>query len=169
MQTSNNDEIEGNPATDSRKSKIAIASDHAGFRLKEDLKKYLAEKGYEYEDFGANSEDSADYPDFAEKVAECILEKKFERGILICSTGIGMSIAANKFPGIRAAVCYDLETAKLSRHDNDSNVLALGGRKINPELAKMIVSIWLTTDFEAGGRHERRVDKIGHIEARFLK
>ena len=109
-----------------------------------------------------------DFPDFAAPVAEAILEKKFARGILICGTGIGMSIAANKFPGIRAALCYDLETAKLSREHNDANVLALGGRTLNPELAKKIVSVWLATEF-AGGRYAKRTDKIKMIEDSSMK
>ena len=107
-------------------------------------------------------------PDFAEKVADAIRKKKFARGILICGTGIGMSIAANKFLGIRAALCYDLETAKLAREHNDSNILVLGARRIDPELAKKIVSIWLTTEFE-GGRHERRIEKIRKIEEKYMK
>lgn len=148
--------------------KIAIASDHGGFQLKEILKEYLKKQGYEYKDFGTNSEERVDYPDFAAPVAKLILEKKFARGILICGTGIGMSIAANKFPGIRAALCYDLEAAKLSRGHNDANILALGARMLTPERAKKIVSVWLETDFE-GGRYERRIEKIRKIEERHLK
>jgi len=154
------------------KIKIAIASDHAGFPLKEIIKKYLGELGYEYEDFGTTSEESVDYPDYAFKVAEAVSENKFDnrfdRGILICGTGIGMSIAANKVPGIRAALCYDAETARLSREHNDANVLALGSRTTNSELAKEIVRVWLTTDFAGAGpggeRHLRRINKIKEIE-----
>lgn len=146
--------------------KIAIASDHAGFHLKEIIKKHLVALGYECEDFGATSEERVDFPDFAAPVAEAILEKKFARGILICGTGIGMCIAANKFPGIRAALCYNIKTAKLSREHNDANILALGGRTLNPESAKKIVSVWLTTEFE-GGRYEQRNEMIRGIEGRY--
>lgn len=146
--------------------RIAIASDHAGFQLKETLKKHLAALGYEFEDFGTNSEERADFPDFAVPVAKAIIEKKFERGILICGTGIGMSIAANRFPGIRAALCYDMETAKLSRQHNDSNILTLGGRTMNPESAKKIVSVWLATEFK-GERYEIRNEKIKKIEEQY--
>lgn len=147
---------------------IAIASDHAGFQLKEVIKKHLYSLGYDCTDFGTNSEERVDFPDFAAPVAEAILSKKFARGILICGTGIGMSIAANKFPGIRAALCYDLETAKISREHNDANVLALGGRVLNPELARKIVSVWLATEF-AGGRYSQRNEKIKAIEDNSMK
>jgi len=150
------------------KIKIAIASDHAGFLLKELIKKHLDELGYKYEDFGTTSEESVDYPDYAFKVAKFISKNKFDRGILICGTGIGMSIAANKFPGVRATLCYDTETARSSREHNDSNVVALGARTTDPELAKKIVSIWLTTEF-AGERHLRRVNKIKEIEGKILQ
>ncbi len=144
--------------------KIAIASDHAGFPLKEFVKKYLDELGYEYNDFGTTNEESVDYPDYALKVANAVSENKFDRGILICGTGIGMSIVANKFPNVRAALCYDTETARLSREHNDANVLTLGGRTTNLDLAKRIVHAWLTTEF-VGERHLRRVDKIKEIES----
>ena len=149
--------------------KIAIASDHAGFQLKETLKKHLTALGYEYEDFGTDSEERSertDFPEFAVLVAEAILKENFERGILICGTGIGMCIAANKVPGIRAAVCYDIRTAKLSREHNNANILALGGRIMNPERAKKIVSVWLTTDFKCE-RYERRNEKIKKIEEKY--
>ncbi len=143
--------------------KIAIASDHAGFPLKEIIKKYLDELGYEYEDFGTTNEESVDYPDYASKVAKSVSENKFDKGILICGTGIGMSIVANKFSGVRAALCYDTEIARLSREHNDANVLTLSGRKTNPELAKKIVHVWLKTKF-LGERHTRRVNKIKELE-----
>ncbi len=148
--------------------KIAIASDHAGFPLKETIKKYLDDLGYEYKDFGTTNEESVDYPDYASKVAKAVSENKFEKGILICGTGIGMSIVANKFPGVRAALCYDVETARLSREHNDANVLTLGGRTTNHELAKEIVHVWLTTEF-VGERHLRRVNKIKEIDSRNFK
>ena len=148
--------------------KIAIASDHAGFSLKEDVKKHLQEFGHEYKDFGTYSEDSVDYPDYASLVCNSISENMFERGILICGTGIGMSIAANKFPGIMAALCYDAESAKLSREHNDSNVLVLGGRITNSDVARDIVSSWLDTKF-SGDRHMRRVNKIKDIEQKMRK
>ena len=145
--------------------KIAIASDHGGFSLKEIIKKYLDELHYEYEDFGTTSEEPVDYPDYALKVAKAVSENQFDKGILVCGTGIGMSIVANKFPGVRAALCYDTESARLSREHNYANVLTLGGRTTDPELAKEIVYVWLTTEF-AGERHLRRVNKIKEIEKR---
>lgn len=147
--------------------KIAIASDHTGFRLKEIIKNHLSVLGYEYKDFGTDSEERVDFPDFAVPVAEAILKKEFARGILICGTGIGMCIAANKVPGIRAALCYNLETARRAREHNDSNILSLGARGIEPELVKKIVSVWLTTEFE-GGRYIKRIEKIKNIEEKYL-
>jgi ribose 5-phosphate isomerase B len=146
--------------------KIAIASDHAGFELKEKIKEYLLELGYEYEDFGTNSNDSVDYSDFALKVAEPVSKKKFDRGILICGSGIGMSMAANKVPSIRAALCCTAEMARLSREHNDANVLTIGARLIDEKTAKDIVSVWLTTGF-AGDRHLKRVNKIKDIEKKY--
>ncbi len=148
--------------------KIAIASDHGGFPLKEIIKKYLDELGHECEDFGTMNEESVDYPDYASKVAKAVSENKFNKGILICGTGIGMSIVANKFPSVRAALCYDTETARLSREHNDANVLALGGRTTDSKLAKEIVHVWLTTEF-SGERHLRRVNKIKDIEKKNFK
>ncbi len=144
--------------------KIAIASDHAGFHLKEIIKKHLVALGYGCEDFGTNSEDSVDYPDFAQRATEKISNKNFARGILICGTGIGMCIVANKFHGIRAVLCHNVKTAKYSRKYNDCNVLALGSRTTNQEHAKKIVSAWLTTDFKADERHIQRIEKIKKIE-----
>lgn len=143
--------------------KVAIASDHGGLRLKTEIVALLKERGYEYEDFGCHSPDSVDYPDYAEIVARKVAQAEFERGILICGTGIGMSIAANKVKGIRCALVHDTFSAKATREHNDSNVLALGERVIGPGLAKEIAAIWLETKFE-GGRHERRVNKISQLE-----
>lgn len=148
------------------KEKLCIASDHGGFLLKEQLKLQLAELDFEVVDLGCLSEDSVDYPDYAAAVAEKIIAGQAARGILICGTGIGMCIAANKFPGIRAALCHDTFSAKATREHNDSNVLCLGARVIGPGLAWDIVRIWLETEF-SGGRHQRRVEKIAQLEARY--
>ncbi len=142
--------------------KIAIASDHAGFELKSYIKEYLLKKKLSVEDFGTDSEESVDYPDFAKKLCESILKNNFKRGILICGTGVGMSITANRFKGIRAALCQDLYTAEFSRLHNDSNVLCLPGRIVGKGLAEKIVDVWLKTEFE-GGRHKRRIDKIEEV------
>lgn len=147
---------------------IAIASDHGGFELKEDLKLYLRNEGYGFEDFGTNSDDPVDYPDFGIRVVKEISLGNFERGILICGTGIGMSMVANKFPRIRATECHDLFVAKLSREHNDSNVLVLGGRILGKELAREITRMWLNTGF-TGGRHTVRLDKIREIEEALMK
>ena len=143
--------------------KIALACDHGGFRLKEVIKAYLEELGIEYVDYGAYSEESVDYPDFAHKAAKGIVNGEADRGIFICGTGIGISIAANKVKGIRAALCYNIFAAEMSRRHNDANVLCFGGRVLGEELAKAIVKVWLETPFD-GGRHERRVNKISEIE-----
>jgi ribose 5-phosphate isomerase B len=148
--------------------RVAIASDHAGFELKEKIKKFLKELNHEYEDFGTHSNESVDYPDYALKVAESVAKKEFERGILICGSGIGMSIAANKIPGIRAALCHSVEMAKLSREHNDANVLTLGARIIDEATAKEIVKVWLSTEF-LGNRHLRRINKIKEIERKYVK
>ena len=139
--------------------KIAIGSDHAGFSLKEDIKLYLAKEGYGVEDFGTDSPSSCDYPDYAKKVARAVSNGLFRFGILICGTGIGMSIVANKTKGIRAALCYSSETACLARSHNHANVLCLAARFLGKEEAKEIVSTFLSTS-EEEGRHRRRVDKI---------
>jgi ribose 5-phosphate isomerase B len=143
--------------------KIAIASDHAGFGLKNRILRYLAEEKVEAVDFGTDGRDSVDYPDYAIEVAESVSKGKLERGILICGTGIGMSITANKFPGVRAALCHNAVTAEASRRHNDANILVLGERVLDEEMAVQIVRIWLETDFEAG-RHQRRLDKIRALE-----
>lgn len=147
---------------------IAIASDHGGFELKEDLKLFLEREGYHCDDFGTYSTDPVDYPDFGIKVVKQISLGGFERGILICGTGIGMSMVANKFPRIRATECHDMFTAKLSREHNDSNVLVLGGRILGKELAREITRTWLVTEF-TGGRHTIRLDKIREVEEALMK
>ena len=147
--------------------KIAIASDHGGFDLKESVITFLLKKGWEVDNLGASSTDSVDYPDYGIKVAKAIIEKKFVRGILICGTGVGMSIVVNRFPEIRGTLCSDVYTAKMCREHNDSNILILGGRVIGVSLALEILDIWLKTEFE-GGRHQRRLDKIKEIDA-YLK
>ena len=143
--------------------KIAIGSDHAGYQLKEEIKSLLEEKGLFYQDMGTDSEESVDYPDFAEKVAKGVAENNFDKGILICGTGIGMSIAANKVNGVRAALCHNVFSAKATRNHNDSNVLTMGSRVVAKGLAREIVKAWLGEEFD-GGRHQRRVDKINDIE-----
>ncbi len=144
--------------------RVSIGSDHAGLRLKRAVAEYLAGEGHEIEDCGTGEESSCDYPDFAGKVAASVQSGRSERGILICATGVGMSICANKFKGIRAALCNDLYTARFSRMHNDANVLCLGERVVGPGLALEIVGLWMRTPFE-GGRHQRRVDLICAIES----
>jgi ribose 5-phosphate isomerase B len=143
--------------------RIGIASDHGGFRLKEEMKAYLAESGLEPVDLGVSKEESVDYPDFGAALAEKVSRGELDRGVLLCGTGIGMSIVANKFSGVRATLANDLFSARLSREHNDSNVLVLGGRVIGIDLARAIVKVWLETPF-AGGRHQRRLDKISALE-----
>jgi len=143
--------------------RIAIACDHGGYRLKEDLKNYLQELGHSPVDLGTHSEASVDYPDFGLKVAEGVARGDYPLGILICGTGIGMSIVANKVPGVRAALCTDTFMARCSREHNHANVLVLGERVIGPGLARDIVKIWLETE-PGGERHQRRVEKIKAIE-----
>lgn len=142
---------------------IAIGSDHGGLSLKNAIKKYLDEKNIEYIDFGTNREESCDYVDFAVKVAKSVQGGECEKGILVCGTGIGMSLAANKVKGIRAAVCSEHFSAKYTRLHNNSNILCLGGRVIGIGTALELVDIFVDTDFE-GGRHQTRVDKITAIE-----
>ena len=144
--------------------KIAIASDHGGFDLKESVIYSMREKDLEIDDLGPSSDDSVDYPDYGIKIAQAIIEQKVERGIVICGTGVGMSIVVNRFPGIRGTLCSDAYTAKMCREHNDSNILIMGGRVISKDLALEIVRIWLKTEFE-GGRHQRRLDKINEINA----
>ncbi|MEW6410817.1 MAG: ribose 5-phosphate isomerase B [Nitrospirota bacterium] len=143
--------------------KIGIACDHAGFNLKEIIISFLKDSGIEFDDYGTFECESVDYPDYGLRVAEAVSKCEVERGILICGTGIGMSIVANKVSGVRAALCNDLFTAKMSRLHNDANVLTIGGRIVGADLAREIVNVWLNTPFE-GGRHSRRVEKIMEIE-----
>ena len=145
--------------------KVAIGADHGGYNLKEEIKRLLTSMNISFEDFGCTCNDSVDYPDYALPVAEKVAAGEFDRGILVCWTGIGMSIAANKVPGIRCALVHDTFSARATREHNDSNVLALGERVIGPGLALDIVKIWLETEFQ-GGRHARRVEKIAAIEAK---
>ena len=143
--------------------KIAIGNDHTALEMKEAVKVHLEEKGYEVLDLGTNSTDSCDYPVYGEKVGRAVADGEADLGIAICGTGVGISLAANKVKGVRACVCSEPYTAKLSRMHNDSNVLAFGARVIGVELAKMIVDEWLNASFE-GGRHQRRVDMLMDIE-----
>jgi ribose 5-phosphate isomerase B len=148
--------------------KVVLASDHRGYQLKDSLKNFLEERKIEFLDVGTFSADSVDYPDFAMLAAERVSHGDYDRGILICGSGIGMCVVANKFPGIRAAVCHDISAAEMSRKHNDSNMLSLGADVINEELARKILLVWLETKFE-GGRHLRRIQKISEIESRLGK
>ena len=139
--------------------KIAMACDHGGLRLKNVLKEYLLDNGYEVEDFGTNSEDSCDYPDYAGKAAKAVASGASDKGVLVCGTGIGVSITANKVNGIRCALCHDVFSAKATRAHNDSNMIAMGQRVIGEGLALEILKAWLSTEFE-GGRHVQRIEKM---------
>ncbi|MGB9836742.1 MAG: ribose 5-phosphate isomerase B [Candidatus Saccharicenans sp.] len=143
--------------------RLALASDHAGYELKSRVIEYLKSAGVEFEDFGCGPGENVDYVDYGAEATRRVVSGEFDRAILFCGTGIGMSVVANKFPGIIAAVCWDEFTATVSRTHNNSNVLCLGGRVLKPELAVEIVRLWLEKEFE-GGRHERRVGKIHKIE-----
>ncbi|WP_077369521.1 ribose 5-phosphate isomerase B [Anaerosalibacter sp. Marseille-P3206] len=147
--------------------KIGIGSDHGGYELKEIIVKYLEDEGIEYVDYGTNSLDSVDYPEFGQKVAEAVKNKEVDRGIIVCGTGIGISISANKVPGIRCALCGDTYSARMSIEHNNANMLALGGRVVGRDLAIEIVSTWLKAIFQ-GGRHERRINKISDIERKYM-
>jgi RpiB/LacA/LacB family sugar-phosphate isomerase len=142
---------------------ILIASDHAGFTLKEKLKPYLEKVGFKVKDLGTRSKGRCDYPQFAYTLAKAISPGRYKQGILICKTGIGSSIVANRLPGVRAALCYNVKVAGLSRQHNDSNVLVLGSAFVTERLAKKIVSTWLKTEF-LGGRYSRRLNQIRNIE-----
>ena len=144
--------------------KIAIAADHAGFVLKEQLRRKLVDEGHEVVDFGTNSEESCDYPDFAQSVGREVAQGRCDRGILCCGTGIGMAMAANKVHGVRAAPAQVAEEVRLTREHNDANVLTLGARFVGPELAASMVDLFLQTEF-LGGRHSRRVAKIAKMES----
>ena len=143
--------------------KVAISSDHGGNNLRKEIINLLTELDIEYIDYGPDSDASVDYPDYAVPVANAVVEGKVDRGILICGTGIGMSISANKIKGIRCALVHDVFSAKATREHNDTNIIAMGERVIGPGLAREIVSTWLTTEFE-GGRHERRINKMMDLE-----
>src|SRR5712691_5869789 len=144
---------------------IALGADHAGWELKEALKAWLIETGHQILDFGTHSTESVDYPDYALQVAESVASGKAERGVLVCGTGIGMAMSANKVPGVRAALCSDGFTARMSREHNDANVLALAGRLMESDMAVDILQLWLETEF-SGGRHSRRLSKITDLERR---
>jgi ribose 5-phosphate isomerase B len=142
---------------------ILLGSDHGGLSLKESIKKLLQDRGVEFEDCGTTTTDSVDYPDFGEKVARRVSTGDAERGILFCGTGIGMSIIANKFPGVRAALATDLFTAQMAKEHNNANILVLGGRVLQEDQARAMVALWLDSSFD-GGRHQQRLDKITQIE-----
>mgnify|MGYP000170111778 FL=1 len=142
--------------------KIAIASDHGGYALKEQIKQHLLERGVEVEDLGTHSEDSVDYPVYGKLCGQTVASGKADLGVVVCGTGIGISIAANKVKGIRCGLCTSVEMAHLTKQHNNANVLALGGRTTKPELAMAIVDEWLDTEFE-GGRHQRRIDMLDEM------
>lgn len=141
---------------------LSIGSDHAGVKLKELIKEHLKARSIEYKDFGTYTEDSVDYPDIAIEVAKSVASKETEKGILICGTGIGMSIAANKVRGIRCAVCYNEETARLAKQHNNANIISVGARMSTEESVLKMIDIWLDTEFES--RHQKRLDKIYNFE-----
>ena len=142
---------------------IAIGSDHGGVELKDFLVEFLRSKGIRVRDYGTQGREPVDYPDFGREVSRCVSQGEAERGILVCTSGIGMSITANKFPGVRAALVKDIEDARTSREHNDSNILVFSGAKTHASVAREILQIWLETPF-AAGRHQRRLDKIAQIE-----
>ncbi|HYE82805.1 MAG TPA: ribose 5-phosphate isomerase B [Clostridia bacterium] len=148
--------------------RIAIGSDHGGFLLKDEIMKHLKEKNIDFTDLGCFTTESVDYPDIGQAVGEAVVRGEYDKGIICCGTGIGISISANKVPGVRAALCGDCFSARASIEHNNANVLALGERTIGAGLAKMIVDIWLSSEF-LGGRHGRRVDKIAKIEEKYCK
>ena len=147
---------------------IAIGCDHGGYKLKEEIRKYLEEKEIDYKDFGCMNEERVDYPNIAKEVSKCIQKKVCEKGILICRSGIGMSIVANKFKGIRCALCHNEFTAKYARLHNDSNILAMGADDITVNEAICILRMWLATEFE-GGRHQERIELIKEVENENMK
>lgn len=148
--------------------KIAVGCDHAGFQLKNEIMDHLKDKGIEVKDFGTYSEESCDYPEYAQKVAEAVAAKEYELGILVCGTGIGIGIAANKVPGVRAALCSDTFSAHATREHNDANILTLGARVVGAGLAIDIVDAFLNAEF-MGGKHQKRIDLITNIEKKYSK
>jgi ribose 5-phosphate isomerase B len=150
------------------RQRLIIASDHAGFELKEEARSFLAALNIDVTDMGANNTASVDYPDPGGKVAHSVSCGAFPRGILVCGSGIGMSIVANKFPNVRAALCLDEWTAEMCRKHNDANILVLAGRRTTPQQMQQIIMTWLCTEFE-GGRHQQRLDKIKQIEKKYQK
>lgn len=149
--------------------KIGVGCDHGAYEYKEIVKEMLSAQGHEVEDFGTYTTDSCDYPDFAYACAKSVSEGKNERGIVICGTGIGVSIVANKVKGIRCCLCSEPVSAKLTREHNDTNVLAMGQRVIGVELMKEIVNVWVNTPFSEDARHQRRIDKISEVENEYFK
>ncbi len=147
--------------------KIGLGSDHGGYELKEYIKEFLEKEKIEYIDYGTDSLESVDYPDFGLEVSRGVINKECDKGIVICGTGIGISISCNKIPGIRCALCSDTYSARMSVEHNDANVLALGGRVLGKDLAVEIVSTWIKSEFQ-GGRHERRINKISDIERKYM-
>jgi ribose 5-phosphate isomerase B len=147
------------------KIKIALGADHAGFALKEKVREYLLSKGHEVEDHGTDSTEAVDFPDFAERVANRVAAHEVTFGVLVCGTGLGMELAANKVPGIRATPCHDTLSARMAREHSNANVLTLGGRLIDEARARRILDTWLSTPF-GGGRHERRIQKIAALDER---
>ena len=148
--------------------RLALAADHGGFGLKEAVKGWLLEWGHEVIDMGTYSTESVDYSDYVGPAAALVSKGEVDRAVVLCGTGIGASMVAGKYPGVRAALCHNIYTAKMSRLHNDSNVLALGGRILGEDLAKEMVKVWLDTSFE-GGRHKRRLEKLREIERRILE
>lgn len=147
---------------------IALGSDHGGYKLKEEIKKYLDEIGIEYKDFGSHSEERTDYPIYAKKVAKSILDKECDKGVLICKSGCGMTIVANKFKGIRAGLVINEEEAKMAKADDDINVVTISGNNTSTEEAIKIIRMWLATEFK-GGRYQERIDMITEIEKEIMK
>ncbi len=147
------------------KRRLIIGSDHAGFERKEEVKAILARLNVDVTDVGTTNGDAVDYPDYGFRVAECVASGEFASGILLCGSGVGMSIVANKLPGVRAALCLDEYTAEMSRRHNDANILILAGRRTDAVAMERIVRVWLSTEFE-GGRHQRRLNKIRELEER---
>jgi len=147
---------------------IAIAGDHAGREIKDDILAFLKDEGFETVDMGVDSDDSVDYPDYGGPLAERVSKGEFTRGILVCGTGVGMSILANKFPGIRAALVCDVYTARMVKEHNNANILVIGGRIVGRDLAREMVRVWINAEFQ-GGRHQRRLDKITDIEKKTMR